>query len=330
MNRRSPGFLLSKAITGFLQHKAAEALSPTTLDSYERILNLWLDHVGDFEVGQITTQDLRAYLAWLRTEHKPHRWSGADHPLSPKTIRNVWVALSSFFTWASTEFGLPDPIRDVPPPRFEVAPVETFTKDEVEAILKACEYCKESKTRDRRKFTMHRATGNRDRAIILTLLDTGLRATELCSLKIGDVDMKTGRVHVRHSAPGGAKGGKGRAVFLGKSARRAVWRYLAEREDGEDPEAPLFVTKLNRPLNKAGLRHLTVALGKKANVKRSYPHRFRHTFSITYLRSGGDVFTLQSLLGHSTLDMVQHYARIAEVDVAEAHRRASPADNWRL
>jgi len=204
--------------------KAAEALSPATLDSYERILKLWLDHVGDVEVSQITTQDLRAYLAWLRTDYKPHRLSGEDHPLAPKTIRNVWVALSSFFAWASTEFGWPDPIQDVPPPRFEVAPVETFTKDEVEAILKACEYCKESKTRDRRKFTMHRATGNRDRAIILTLLDTGLRATELCSLKVGDVDMKTGRVHVRHGAPGGAKGGKGRAVFLGKSARRC-WGF---------------------------------------------------------------------------------------------------------
>jgi len=67
MNRRSPGFSLSKAIAGFLQHKAAEALSPTTLDSYERILQQWLDHVGDVEVGQITTQDFRAYLAWLRT-----------------------------------------------------------------------------------------------------------------------------------------------------------------------------------------------------------------------------------------------------------------------
>ena len=77
-------------------------------------------------------------------------------------------------------------------------------------------------------------------------------------------------------------------------------------------------------------RSLFNRLGARAEVKKVYPHKFRHTFAITYLRSGGDVFTLQSLLGHGSLDMVQHYARIAEVDVEQAHRKASPADNMRL
>jgi len=221
-------------------------------------------------------------------------------------------------------------MKGVPAPRFEIAPVEPFSKEEVEALLKACEFCREANTRDRRRFTMRRPTARRDRAIILTLLDTGLRATELCSLTIGDVDQKMGRIEVKHGPRGGAKGNKGRVVFLGKSARRVLWRYLAEREDGEDPDAPLFLGIFNRPLNKNGLRQLIAGLGKKAEVKDCYPHRFRHTFAITYLRAGGDLFTLQALLGHSTLDMVRRYARIAEIDIQQAHRRASPADNWRL
>ena len=81
----------------------------------------------------------------------------------------------------------------------------------------------------------------RDKAILLTLLDTGLREGELCALRVGDVDMKTGKIRIRPGEAGKAKGGKGRVVYMGKSARRFVWRYLAEREDGDDPDAPLFL-----------------------------------------------------------------------------------------
>lgn len=330
MNRRAPGLKLSKAIPGFLQYKAAEALSPRTLESYQAHLEQWLEYAGDVEVGQVTSQDLRAYLAWLRTEYKPRRLTGGDQPLAPKTIRNIWISLSAFFTWASKEFELANPMKAVPAPHFEEAPVEPFPKEAVEALLKACEYCQEAQTENRRRFTMRRHTANRDRAIILVLLDTGLRASELCALTIGDVDLKSGKVQVKHGAGGGAKGGKGRVVFLGKAARRAVWRYLAERDDSEEPGAPLFIGKFKHPLNKGVLRQLIAGLGEKAHIQKCHPHRFRHTFAITYLRSGGDVFTLQALLGHSSLEMVQHYARIAQIDVEQAHRRASPADNWRL
>ena len=97
--------------------------------------------------------------------------------------------------------------------------------------------CRESKPFDRWRFTAPRPTFRRDQALILTLLDTGLRASELCSLRVEDVDIKTGRVEVRHGVYGGAKGGKGRVVHLGRTARRPLWHYLAEREDGEDPDA---------------------------------------------------------------------------------------------
>jgi integrase/recombinase XerD len=331
MNLRPSGYLpLAKAITGFLQYKSAEGLSPNTISSYEHDLKLWLEHVGDQPINKLTPQTLQTFLVWLRTEYKSRQIAGRSTALAPKTIHNIYITLSAFFTWACREFEIANPIKSVPAPKFEQAPVEPFTKEQVEALLKACMLAKEANTTFRRKYIMRRSTGQRDQAIIMILVDTGLRASELSALKIGDVDLKTGKVNVKHGPTGGAKGGKGRTVFLGKAARRTLWRYLADREDGNDPEAPLFLVKYGRPMNKGALRLLIVHLGKKVGIKKCHPHRFRHTFAITYLRSGGDLFTLQSLLGHSTLDMVQHYARIAEIDVEQAHRRASPADNWHL
>ena len=330
MNRSSPGLLISKSIDGFLKFKIAEGLSQRTVDSYEHILNHWLKYIGDKPVTEINPSELTGYMAWLRTDYKPVRFNGSTVPLSPKSVRNVWVTFRSFFGWLHLEFKYPNPAQEITAPKFQKSPVETFTKEEIEKILKACLYSREAQTEERHKFVMRRPSANRDQAIVLTLVDTGLRATELCSLTVNDVDLKSGRVTVRHGIIGGAKGGKGRTVYLGRVARKALWRYLAAREDGDDLKAPLFISQADRPFTKDSLRVLINRLGARAGVKKSYPHKFRHTMAITYLRSGGDVFTLQSLLGHGSLDMVRHYAQIAEVDVENAHRKASPADNMRL
>lgn len=235
--------------------------------------------------------------------------------------------MSSFFRWFSDEFKIPDIMKNVPSPKFQVPPVEPYSKEEVEALLKARDYCKEAKTERRHKFTMRRATAYRYRALILTLLDTGLRASELCALKVNDLDPNTGKVTVKHGETGGAKGNKGRIVYLGKVARKALWMYLANREDGQDPQAPLFIGKYNRPFKRDTLRQIINALGSKAGIKKCYPHRFRHTMAISYLRAGGDLFTLQALLSHNSLDVVQIYARISGLDIERMHAKASPADN---
>ena len=331
MNRKPSGsLLLSKVIPGFINYKTAEGLAQRTLYSHERLLNKWVEYIGDREIDQVTSQNIITYINWLRNEYTPRRFSGKTHPLSPKTLRNVWVTLSSFYSWAARELQLPNIMKDVPAPRINKVPISPLTQDEVQHMLKVCTYSREAHPGNRRSFVMRLPNRHRDQAIILILLDTGLRAMELCKLLIGNIDQKTGRVEVKHGVIGGAKGGKGRTVFLGKVARRALWRYLAEREDGNDPDAPVFLTHHERPFNPNALRQLIQSIAERADVKNAYPHKFRHTFAITYLRSGGDVFTLQALLGHSTLDMVRHYAQIAEVDIAKAHRKASPADNWRL
>jgi integrase/recombinase XerD len=241
MNRKPPVLLLSKAVAGFLQYTEAEGLSPRTIEVYTDHLQRFLGYVGDVAVNRVTTAQVRAFLIWLRTDYQTARIFGRGGPVSTKTLRNYWVSLSALFTWAGSEFGFPSPVKGVPAPKFEVAPVEPFTQQEVEKLLKGVDFTREARTDRREAFAMRRATAQRDRAIILMLLDTGLRAGELCALNIGDIDQKTGKVEVKHGAGGGAKGGKGRVVSLGKAARRSLWRYLAEREDATELDAPLFL-----------------------------------------------------------------------------------------
>lgn len=170
MNCSSLGLKLSKALLGFLQYKTAEGLSPNTLISYEHLLNLWVLQIGgDAEVSKITTQDLCNHIAWLRTEYKPRRFSASKHPLTAKSVRNAWVALCSFFTWASREFKFENPMKAVPAPRFEDPPIEPMTKEQIEALLKASEFSREANTDRRKKFSKRRETAKRDRAIILFL-----------------------------------------------------------------------------------------------------------------------------------------------------------------
>ena len=114
---------------------------------------------------------------------------------------------------------------------------------------------------------MRRPTANRDQAVILTLLDSCVRASEFCAFRVNDFDPKRGKLEIRHGGAGGAKCGKGRTVYLGKTARHAFWRYLAERDDGEEASAPLFVVRQGRPFNQSSLRHIIKSIAARAGVK---------------------------------------------------------------
>lgn len=172
-----------------------------------------------------------------------------------------------------------------------------------------------------RAFAMRRPTALRDRAIVLILLDTGLRAGELCRLLMPDINLDTGEIHVRPFGSG--RKTHSRTVYIQKQARSSLWKYRASMSSS----GPAFLSTANLPLNRGSLYHLVETLGDRAGVD-AYPHKFRHTFAIQYLRNGGDIFTLQRLLGHASLEMVKRYLALADNDAASVHRSASPVDNW--
>lgn len=308
--------LLSDAIDGFLFDKSV-GCSPHTISDYRHILRQWASFlVDDLPLETISADHVRRYLFHLRVERK----------LAPKSVKNAHTGISAFFSWAEEELQIEHQVRGkVKSPKANAPEIIPLCKADIQLLLKACERTAGWESDRRRPADALRPSRNRDKALVLFLLDTGLRVQELCDLRVGDVDMQSGAVIVHHG-----KGDKERIVYAGHVARTALWRYLAKRRFKEKDD-PLFATNKHGPMDRHTVRKLLTRAGGRAGLSEpAHPHRFRHTFAINYLRNGGDIFTLQRLLGHSSLDMVRRYLSIAQVDLAEAHRRASPADNWRL
>lgn len=322
---------LSTALDGFEIARLADGYSQNTLDIYRWALERLIQFASDPHIESITHADLRAFMGWLRNDYIPTRPNGDTSALSGSSLENAWKAIRSFFNWAEGEFDLARPDRNLAKPKYTTPEITPFNEEELQSLLKACQYTSPASTDRRSSFSMKRPTAHRDTALILLLLDTGIRVSECARLRTHDVNLKTGEVFI---APcGSGQKTKSRNVYLGKKARSAVWRYLAERRDAEitlSPDEPLFVTKDLHPMNRNTIRHLVVNIARRAGVKSAYPHKFRHTFAIQYLRNGGDIFTLQRLLGHSSLEMVRKYLTLADTDAQNAHRRASPADRWNL
>ncbi|HRP25958.1 tyrosine-type recombinase/integrase [Thauera sp.] len=309
---------MSDAISGFLLFKLAEGLRPATLSLYRHHLNQFAAWADDPPIEGVKPGDLTAFLAWLREDYRPVRTNGDTGPLSSQSVYNAWTALKSFWRWAALAVDMPDPMAGrVPRPKVQNVEQVPFSADEVRRLLDAAQ----ARRRGRATSNAYFIHELRDRAILLMLLDTGIRAGELVALTVGNAHLPSGRIEILDG-----KGGKSRVVWLGDHSRPALWRYLQERPN-VDPGAPLFLSG-DGPMTRSWLRKRLVILGERADVPGVYPHKFRHTFAVQYLRNGGDVFTLQALLGHSSLAMVQHYLRLAQADVEHAHRRASPVDNW--
>lgn len=157
--------------------------------------------------------------------------------------------------------------------------------------------------------------------MVLIMVDTGLRVSELTGLRWEDVDATTQYLTIREG-----KGQKGRVVPYGSSVAQALNKWM-NRQGIVRPEDFVLPSKTGRRLNPAGAFSIVQRLGRRAALARSIsPHKLRHFFATQYLRNGGDLETLRQILGHSTLMMVLRYARLISKDVGRVHRRASPAD----
>lgn len=308
---------LKHAIDGYWLENESH-LSPRSIPSYQWGLKYLTDFVGeDREIKTITSDDIRRLLNHLK-----------ERGLSGKSRSNIWVVLSGFFSWAEKEPALkiPHPIRGiVQQPTFTKKKIVAYTKHELMSMLNACHEMNPWISPRGKKVFAQRPTTLRDKAIIILFVDTGLRASELCGLKIDDYNERSGAIDVL------GKGSKERTVIAGMTARKAIWSYLKQQRPDARPDEPLFSAQpSNLPLHVDSLRHLIQRVAERAEVKGATLHRFRHTFAINFLRNGGNVIELKRLLGHEQMETINIYVDLAESDLETAQRRASPADNWRL
>ncbi len=312
---------LEKAIEGFAVAKQAEGRSSNTTEWYTynlRVFQKWLiARERSTVLSEIRADDVREFLASQRQEVELN----VGHPtkeasrglLSPNSILGRFSSISALFHWADQEGLLQaNPIANVRRPRVPQKVVPTFTQDETKRLLAACEKLPED-------------SSLRDRAIVLFLLDTGVRCHELLDLKLADLQLEEHRALVM------GKGAKQRYVFFGKLARQALWRYLSlGRAEPMPGVEVVFINQDGTRLKERRLRFMLDRLGEIGQVPDVHPHKFRHTAAVQFLRNGGNVFALQKMLGHTTLEMVRRYVELSQEDLAVAHKSASPADRWGL
>jgi len=305
-----------KALEGLLLSKGANGTSPHTIKVYQYGLNKFIKFLGSSNIEDIKKQDIERFFLFLRQESN----------LSEASLINVWRGIRVLFIWAEKEIGCSRPDIDMPYPKAPNKQVIPFTNDEVKRLLSACSTTSQCITSNRASFRMKRPSAERDKAIILSLLDTGMRVSELARIKIEDLNLESGEIRIFPFCSGLKS--KERSVYIGKLSKSTLWHYLSKKNF--DLKDNVFQTHTSKEMNRTSIRQLLVSIGKRAEVANVYPHRFRHTFAIQYLRNGGDIFTLQRILGYSSLEMVKGYLAIAKADCETAHRKASPVDNWRL
>jgi len=305
---------LEKWAYGWLIDCEIAQRSSSTIANCRLLIEKLLWFLRDRGYKTCGVSEIKDFLAYISNGHEDKRGRWGNNCLRtkvrPSTVATHYTNLRTMFRYFVAEGLIKEsPVERIKPPISRRDQIMPFSEDQVWAILNAA-----------RRSEYRR----RDEAIVLFLLDTGVRNTELCNLRLSQLDLHSRRCTIL------GKGNKRRLVYFGKRTAKALWQYLQEYpcEENECVFRSIRGTSAGEGLTKDGLCQLIRRLGKAANLSsvRCSPHTFRHTFAIQFLRSGGNVFTLKELLGHTSLTIVNRYVALAEADIEHQHRQYSPVD----
>jgi site-specific recombinase XerD len=298
----------------------SEGKSPRTVNWYSRNLQQFRSYLRSRRLSEvidrIDIRILREYVLYLQ-QRKRYEGSGFTPaqagPLASASVHGHVRTIRAFYSWLVREELVDGNIgRELKPPKILKKMIMTLSDDEIRSIMTA--------------FSPSSQTDQRNQTVFLLLFDTGMRIGELIGLRIDDVRMDEGFVRVL------GKGNKQRLVPVGTNAQKALQKYLFRfRPNPASTETNnVFLSANGYPLTVNSMKLMFSKLALRSRVPRLHAHLCRHTFATRYLTNGGNVFALQQILGHSTLDMVKNYVDLAASHVAFEHHRFSPLDRFNL
>ena len=272
-------------VEAFITAKRIEGCSEKTLKYYRKTIEALLAGIGK-TAQQITTDDLRTYL----TNYQRQRGS------SKVTIDNIRRILSSFFSWLEDEdFILKSPVRRIHKVKTAKVVKDTYTDEALELMRDNC-------------------TNARDLAIIDLLASSGMRVGEMVMLNREDIDFNERECIVI------GKGNKERLVYFDARTKIHLQNYLNERTDAN----PALFVSLKAPYERlmiGGVETRLRELGKRLNLQKVHPHKFRRTLATSAIDKGMPIEQVQQLLGHQKIDTTMHYAMVKQQNVKLAHRK---------
>lgn len=283
----------------YLEHD--KGASHNTVVSYRRdLLQLadYLDSQGITEPGKVTKTSLNSYILYLEKAGK-----------ATTTISRVLASIKAFFRYELRAGRIRrDPAETLKTPKIEKKPPLILSEHEVENLLS-------------------QPAGNspkeiRDKAMLELLYATGIRVSELISLKLGDINMRVGYINCHD-------GNKERMIPFGRVSRKALQHYLdAAREvlqKGNSSDL-LFTNCSGKPMSRQGLWKIVKFYGHKAGIEEDItPHTLRHSFAAHLLRGGADIHSIQTMLGHSDMATTQVYLTYArQGNLLETYNVAHP------
>ena len=307
---------LTELIALYERSNRAEGKSPKTISWYSDILNQFSSYLKtegySRSLSTINLDIVRGYVLYLRQKpkFKGHPFTPAQvDVLSPRTVQCHVRALKAFSSWLYSEGHTKENrFKNLKLPKTPIKVMEPLTPEEIDNIIK--------------RINIKTRVGARNSAIFVMLLDTGLRASEEAAITLNNLNLTDGYVKVL------GKGGKERIVPMGKYVRMVLWSYIDKiRPEPAIPDLNnLFLSSNGKPITVNTIKLVFSRLAKTSGVKRLHAHLCRHTFAINYLLNGGDIFSLKEILGHTTLEMVNHYLHFTSAQITAQHHKYSPMD----